>query len=74
MLARAEAERYHVSIMPPATAGVAMIVITLVVVIVGVFTVNSFTAGLPRDLYGYACESCPHEYLWEGASSGSTLD
>jgi|SRR5262249_39840473 len=28
----------------------------------------------PRELYGYACESCPNDYFWEGASSGSSFD
>lgn len=27
----------------------------------------------PEDLYGYTCASCREKYLWEGASSGSTL-
>jgi len=28
----------------------------------------------PRELYGYACVSCPHEDLREASSSGSSLD
>ncbi len=27
----------------------------------------------PEELYGYRCASCREKYLWEGASSGSTL-
>ena len=28
----------------------------------------------PREFYGYECETCAQQYLWEGASSGSSLD
>ena len=31
-------------------------------------------AGKASELYGYVCESCQAQHLWEGVSSGSHLD
>jgi hypothetical protein len=28
----------------------------------------------PREFFGYVCNNCSEKQLWEGASSGSSLD